>query len=151
MVLTVIESGDVNGIHLVYDGQEWWALVNVVVDLRFSQPWLWRVPSSGLQPTIRRNTASIFRVLLSLWYFARSILRPERWGNIFLRNVRWLSADAAALYPIKRERIFWIANWLFHGINSCENVACFNEFMAGWLMGFELDNFIYWQLLLHHS
>jgi hypothetical protein len=85
--------------------------------LRFSQPWLWKVSSSGTWRRVIRwvstdvseeHIASIFRVeeigsanqqasrWLAWWTY---FFGPEDGGDTFLRNVGWISTDYTASYP----------------------------------------------------
>jgi hypothetical protein len=64
-------------------------------DLRFSQQWLWRMPSSGMWRCVHlvwtdvseERIGSIFRVEKFSHLLARGFLYPEDRGDTFLRNV----------------------------------------------------------------
>jgi hypothetical protein len=68
-------------------------------NLRFSQQWLWNffwdiTPRSPLK--VNRRFGSH---LLSRWFLAGLFFDREDGGDMFFRNVGWLSTDYTALYP----------------------------------------------------
>jgi hypothetical protein len=81
---------------------------NYVQDLRFSRPWLWRMPSSGMWSRVRsscvnRRFGRTYRLHLqgrkigervlqtaatcSRWFLAHGFFYPEDGGDTFLRNI----------------------------------------------------------------
>jgi hypothetical protein len=76
-------------------------------DLTFSQRWLWRILSSGIKcrVVVRWKTTEVSeeRALLATCFHSGFLLGlffdPEHEGDMFLRNVGWLSTDYTVLYP----------------------------------------------------
>jgi hypothetical protein len=82
----------------------------LMLDLRFSQRWFWRVSYSRIRSRVVRwvstnvseeRIASIFRVEEIGLANQRAIGQgdPEDGGDKFLRNVGWNLADYTASYP----------------------------------------------------
>jgi hypothetical protein len=80
-----------------------------VRDLRFSQQWLWRVLSSGLQHSVARWKSTDVSeehvakspacYMLRVGFLLGLFFDPEDGGDMFLWNVGLLSTDYKALHP----------------------------------------------------
>jgi hypothetical protein len=94
-------------------------LYHAMWDLKFSQRWLWRVSSSEIWRCVVRRVSTRYvppkrrveslrttqrhipeydTLLYHAVFLLGLLFNSEDEGDIFLRNVRWLSTDYAALY-----------------------------------------------------
>jgi hypothetical protein len=61
------------------------------------------IPEDGTLPNHRCENLKSYRALLAIYFHVGSLLvlffDPEDWGDMFRRNVGWLSKDYTAIYP----------------------------------------------------
>jgi hypothetical protein len=80
-------------------------------DLKFSQHWLWKVLSSGMLRRVVRwkytdiseehiaSKLTLLATCLHPGFLLDLFFDLENRGDMFLRNIGWLSTDCTALYP----------------------------------------------------
>jgi hypothetical protein len=76
-----------------------WTVIENNVQMRVSLRWLWRVLCSGMWRRVVRWKQSSAWWLLQAGFLLGLFLDPKDGGEIFLRNICWISTDYTEWYP----------------------------------------------------